>query len=188
MKDQASGTSLPRYPWQIDVVGLMVFAVITGGVHFLAVRPLLDRRAEAASRAAQLCESRERVATLNGSSRQLRAQLATVQAALTNGEVKLKPASGVNQRLAELTALAAECGLEVLYVRTGTLESGRRYSQLEIELSGSGSYRTCATLLHRLRRDYRDTAVKSFDMHTSSEDGPAPVMSLALQLTWYVQP
>src|ERR1041384_4921849 len=105
-------------------------------------------------------KARDHVTTLGSSARQLRTQISNMQNALSKTEVKLQPATSINLRLSEITALAGECGLEAQYVQTGAAAPGAKFGQVPIQFAGSGSYRTCVTFLHRLRNDFPDTGVK----------------------------
>ena len=171
----------------VDAAGLAACALITAGAYLLAVRPILDGRTAQQARLAELDEARAQVAALNASGRRLRAQIGGLESRLAVNEITLQPASMVNQRLARVTALAGECGLEVQYVQTGAHQFGPRYGQVPILVSCTGSYRTCATFLHRARLEFPDTAVRSFQMSASPGDVTSP-MSFGLQLSWYVLP
>jgi len=175
------------HAWQIDAAGLVLCAVMTAAAYFAAWQPLQNGRAAAEARDAALGLARAQAAALSANSRTVRAQLANAQAAVAKFEIPLQPASGVNQRMAELTALANECGLDVQNAQTGAVNSNPRYGQLPIQLSGAGTYRTCAQFLHRLRERFPDTGIKCLDVAATPSDS-STVTSFDFQLVWYVQP
>jgi Tfp pilus assembly protein PilO len=176
-----------RAPWQIDATGLVLCAALTYAAYLLGVRPAVSRHVEQRTRDAQLVEARERVSALTASTRMLRTQIVNVDNVLLNTEVKLYSASAINQRLAEITSLASECGLEVQLVQTGTIIPSQRYAQLPIELAGTGTYRASAWFLHRLRKALPDTAVHAFEFSGNPTESNG-LISYQLRLNWYVQP
>jgi Tfp pilus assembly protein PilO len=175
------------HAWQIDAVGLALCALLTAGAYFAGWQPLQNNRAAEEAREAALGLAKAQVAALSANSRAVRTQLTNAQAALAKLEIPLQPASSVNQRMAELTALAGECGLDVQYAQTGAVTSNPRIAQLPIQLSGAGTYRTCALFLHRLRERFPDTGIKTFDIAAPPSESSV-VSSFNFQLVWYVQP
>src|SRR5205823_4493606 len=128
-------------------------------------------------------------AQLAASARSLQSQLGAANSALANGTVKLHPAGGaLNARLAELTACASSCALDVQFVRTGALISAARYAEVPIDLSVSGKYRDCAEFLHRIKAQFPDTGVLSFELSATGTATPQPVELFAFHIVWYVEP
>jgi Tfp pilus assembly protein PilO len=162
-------------------------AMLSVGAYFTGWQPLENSRAAEDARASALSLAREQVSTLSVTSRSLRGQLTKVQAAVAKIDVPLQPVAAVNTRMAELTSLAGECGLDVQYTQMGAVTSNNRYGQVPIQLSGAGTYRTCALFLHRLRERFADTGMKSFEI-AATPSASSNVTSFNFQLVWYVQP
>jgi Tfp pilus assembly protein PilO len=163
--------------------------MLTAGAYFAAVAPAMQQRdAEAASRVA-LAEAREQVSRLASSARSIRTQLTNAQTTLARIEIPLDSAAAINARLAKLSELALQCGLDVQYTRTGAVSqaASQRFARLPIQLAGTGNYRACATFLHRLRSEFPDTGMKTFDLSTAPGDASGTI-SFSFELVWYVQP
>jgi Tfp pilus assembly protein PilO len=173
--------------WQIDLAGVALCAILSVGAYFAGWQPLENSRAAEEARASALSLAREQVGALSLSSRSVRGQLTKAQTAIAKVDVPLQPVATVNTRMAELTTLAAECGLDVQYTQMGAVTSNNRYAQVPIQLSGAGTYRTCALFLHRLRERFGDTGMKSFEI-AAMPSASSNVTSFNFQLVWYVQP
>jgi hypothetical protein len=171
---------------QIDAIGITLCIVLTVGGYLVAARPLLNSRDDRAARETTLTETRQHANGMLANTRALRTQLNNAQTLLNKIEIPLKSGGEINQRLAELTALAAECGLEVQYVRPGASVATARFAQLPIQVSGTGNYRACATFLHRLRERFPDTGLNGFDLSASPADEIAHT-SFNFQLQWFVR-
>jgi Tfp pilus assembly protein PilO len=182
-----SAATFFAHAWQIDAAGVALCALLTAGAYFAAWQPLQNGRAAGEAREAALSLARAQASALSANSRAVRTQLTNAQAAVARFEIPLQPASMVNQRMAELTSLANECGLDVQYAQTGAVTSNPRYAQLPIQLSGAGTYRTCAQFLHRLRERFPDTGIKCLDVAATPSES-STVTSFDFQLVWYVQP
>lgn len=179
----ADGSSFLR----IDLAGIVACLILTGATYLVGARPLLASRDERDSRNVAFANAVEQANTLIGSTRGLRTQLSTAQMALAKIQIPLQPSTSINQRIAELTSLAGECKLEMQSIQPGTVASTPRFAQIPIQVAGTGSYRTCADFLHRLREQFPDTAVRAFELSVSPGD-PTAETSFNVQLTWYVQP
>lgn len=187
VRPPAGIASVFKHGWQIDLAGVALCAILSVGAYFAGWQPLENSRAAEEARASALALAREQVGALNLTSRSVRSQLTKVQAAIARIDVPLQPVAVVNERMAELTSLAGECGLDVQYTQMGTVTSNSRYGQVPIQLSGAGTYRTCALFMHRLRERFGDTGVKSFEI-AATPSASSNVTSFNFQLVWYVQP
>ena len=156
----ADGSSFLR----IDIAGIAACLILTAAAYFLGAVPLMAGRDERAARETALAEAREQANSLLVNTRGLRTQLSAAQIALSTIEIPLQPATSINQRIAELTALAGECKLEMQSIQPGTIATSPRFAQIPIQVSGAGSYRTCADFLRRLRTHSptRPCALSSF--------------------------
>ncbi len=173
--------------WQIDAAGVVACALLTAAAYLIGILPILRQRDEATVLEGQVTEQRQKAASAASMARTLRGQLASAQNTLAQLTVPLQPATSANSRIASITTLAAERGLDVQYIRAGALQPGSRFSQLPIQLSALGSYRTSAALIHEMRQKFPDMAVASFELSGDPVDPEAPA-SFVVQLTWYVQP
>lgn len=171
--------------WQIYGAGALVCAGLTFGAWAVAVRPLLDGRAERQALAAQLAErvraAADRTAALDAANR----QLDQVKAALARTPLRLESDALLNQRLARVTTLAAESGLRMDEIQPGAPEDGPHYRTVPVRLVANGPYAACATFLHRLRDEFPDTGARGFDAANAAPDPENPVATLRLELLWF---
>jgi Tfp pilus assembly protein PilO len=172
--------------WRIDAAGIAACAALTFAAYLAGAEPLLDRRQQVVECSEQLNQARQQHRNLLGSNREMKSKLSGVEQALEKAEVSLQPARLVNQRIAALTALANEVGLEVQSINTSVLIPGLRFSQLPIRVISTGDYRTSAAFLHRLPQAFRDMSVAGFDL----SDNPTypKAAGFSVQLIWYVKP
>ncbi|CAN5703168.1 hypothetical protein BH09PLA1_BH09PLA1_08050 [soil metagenome] len=179
----ADGSSFLR----IDIAGIAVCLVLSGAAYFLGARPLMASRDDRAAREQALADAREQAKALVANTRGLRTQLSGAQIALAKIEIALRPPASINQRIAELTALAGQCKCEMQSIQPGALATAPRFAQIPIQIAGTGTYRSCADFLHRLRDHFPDTAVRGFELSVTPGD-PTTTVSFNFQLIWYVQP
>lgn len=173
--------------WQIDAAAVALCAICSLGGYLLIVQPAQARREAMEETKRRLDDRRAEVSKASGALRGMRGQLSRLQEELGRASVNLRESSAINSRIAELTGLASQEGLEVQYVQPGIAVSGSRYGQVPITLNALGSYRNSAAFLHQLKRTLPDLAVRSFSMTTDASD-PAAKTAIDLKLVWYVQP
>jgi Tfp pilus assembly protein PilO len=187
LKSSGAGAANLSTTWQIDAAAVGLCMLLSAGAYFAAIGPMLSSRDDRSAREASLVETKDQATRMVADARLIRAQLNHAQIALAKIEIPLQSATAVNQRLAELTALAGECGLEVQAVQPGAILSSQRYALLPIQVSGTGTYRTCTKFLHRLGEKFPDTAMRAFELSANPAE-PATPASFNFQLSWYVQP
>jgi len=170
---------------RIDAAGLFACAVLTFAAYLAGAEPLVRRHDQAIDTAEQLSRERQRHQELLASNRDLKNRVTTIEQGVAKADITLQPARLVNQRIAALTALAVEAGLEVQSINTTALVPGQRYSQVPIHMIANGSYQTSAAFLHRLRAKCHDVSVTGFDVSDNlSETQP----TFSVDLVWYVLP
>jgi Tfp pilus assembly protein PilO len=174
-------------PWHLDVVGTVLAVGVTVAAYFLGIRPLVESRSRLTERGRQL-EVLERQATaLEKVLAGRRRRLETVDRALASDSLRLRPVSDLNRRLAEVSALATDCGFQIADCQTGTVAAGAHYGALPITLDGRGTYRTCTQFLNRLREAFPDTSVSTLDL-TATHGDPCGTGAFRVGLRWYAMP
>ena len=182
-----SASKLPGGPLlKIYLAGAAVCALVSTGTYFVGVRPALAWHAEQAGRQNELRSARQKAANLLGTRNATQAQLNAVNDALQRQSLRLEPVSTVNHRLASLTELATrECGLVIDEMRPGAIVETPDYHTVPILIAGSGTYPHCAKFLHKLRRTFPDTAVRSFETTNNSASPDSPAATFQFELTWH---
>ncbi|SRR5687768_11720248 len=180
--------------WQIDAYGLALCLVVTAGAWFAGVSPLLSQRAAAAARREELAEKSQESSRLAAQARQLSNQLAALRHDLDEVRVELQPAARVNQRLAEVTAAAGECGLELNDVRPGRAVVGPRHTIVPIDVSGTGSYTAVAHFIRSFHERFGDSGIAAIELASAGAAtsagtaGADASASFYLRLHWFVKP
>jgi Tfp pilus assembly protein PilO len=160
--------------------------VLTIAAYLAGAEPLLNRRNQAADRSQQLAQEREQHLQLIAENRELKTKLAAVEQSRAMTAVNLQSARLINQRIAALTAIANEAGLDVQSVNTGNLIPGARFGQLPIHITSTGTYRTSAMFLHNVQRSFNDISVTGFELSDNPTDSGSAGFSV--KLVWYVLP
>ena len=171
---------------QIYLVGAVACALISVGAYFLGVRPAMARHTAHIILQAELRAAKQNAATLQGSKNGAQIQLNAVNEALKNQTLRLQPASTVNERVASLTDLAEKgCGLQIEEMRALAVTEGPDYVTVPIQIAGGGTYSNCAKFLHRLRKVFPDTAVRSFQTTNNSASPDSPSATFQFELVWH---
>ena len=176
-----------RRRWYVDLTGLAVCAGATLVLYLAGVRPLVRRQEHLASRRASLQAQRRLARDLARSLSALEDRLAEARRTLATSPVRLPSSADVNRRIAQVARMATECGLRLDQIQPGPLSDGTRYQTIPFSLVGTGNYRTCATLLHRLRETFPDAAITSLELSGDPSD-PHGAARFHIDLLWHAAP
>jgi len=173
--------------WLIDVAALGLCLGLTVTVYFIGVHPLLTKQVESATRRRELREQRKEASDLQGTLASLKRELSTVERTLAQSPLRLEPTTAINQRLAQITDLAARCGLKLNEIQPGKAFPGRHYDTVPMVLSGAGTYHTCATFLHQLHLSFPDMGVTAFSVGGDPTSGQTTA-TFKFTLAWFAAP
>ncbi len=173
--------------WKIDACGLLVCLAVTAAVWLVGIAPLRKQQDDAAARRQEMSEKSQESTRAAAQLRQLTAQLVNVRKQTAQVTLDLQPATRINQRLAQVTAAASECGLEVNDVRPGRAIVGTRHTIVPIEMSGTGSYPSAVQFIRRLHKTFGDSGVASFEL-AGSPANPGTPASFHFRLHWFGEP
>lgn len=173
---------------KIYSAGGVVCVMLAASAYLLGIRPAMARNEVQASRQVELRAARQKAAGLLIQRNNVQNQLKAAEDALRNQTLALQPASMVNQRLAALTDMATqECGLTIDEMRPGPPDAGTNSQLVPILMAGSGTYPKCAKFLHRLRKTFPDTAVRSFETTNNSASPDMPTATFQFELIWHAE-
>ena len=181
------GDSRNMFCWPVDAWGAGAVVALTLVAYFVGLAPMQQRRADVQERRRELTQKSVQSNELAGQARLLGGRAANLRRELEQNALRLQPINQLNQRLAEVTAAAAECGLDVNDIRPGVSISGARHTLVPIDLAGSGSYRNCVEFLHRFHGKFADSGVASFELTRNPVDPSAPT-TFHFNIIWYVEP
>jgi len=145
---------------------------------------LVGRHNRAEAMRVELQTQQQRLAAARAALTGAKSQLAGLQADLADSPVRLSSMSALNARLADVSNLATNCDLILNELRPGDSEARSHYDVVYVYLSGTGTYRQCATFLQRLRQSLPDVAVASFELAAAPARNAKPA-TFRLDLRWY---
>lgn len=171
---------------RVDLAGAVALAGLTGAAYFGGIEPMMHNKLARASLLSQVETQRSEGLELGASIATLRRQRDLFAADLDRSARRLHPISKQNERLAAITALAAEAGLVVDELHPGQPEFGARYGTMPVRIHARGDYVRCTAFLRKLA-EYSDLGVHSLRLAGSpTEPDQTPV--LVVELVWYVLP
>lgn len=173
--------------WRYDAAGVALCAVLTGVFYVAGLEPLERiRAAEAAGR-----DAAEAVGMKADAARaQLRAaemKLAQVRRAIAASPLRLAGSDHLNSRVAELSRLARENGLEIDEIRPGTPVGETWFTRVPIRIAGNGPYRACLLFLHRLHETFPDTGLSAIELRGDPSPADTPAL-FTFDLVWFAAP
>ncbi|HEY8668305.1 MAG TPA: type 4a pilus biogenesis protein PilO [Tepidisphaeraceae bacterium] len=169
--------------WRIDAAGIGACAAVTLLAIFALFRPLQQGFDSFVLQQNELNEQRQQVVVTTTKLNSQRLQLNQLRQQIAKAPLRLEPAKRVNNRLAQLTALAGESGLRIEDVQPGKSVRGSRYEMVPIHVAGSGNYVTCLRFVNRMHAEFPDTGINVLDL-TKTPTADA-VAKFAFELQWY---
>jgi Tfp pilus assembly protein PilO len=170
--------------WQVDAAGTGLCVALTAAMYLIGLSPLVERYEQVQGSTRQLNEQNRKSSSLSSSVATARAQLAAVRKATASNPLRLLPARLVNNRLAEITELAAANGLIIEQIHPAAGRKSGRYEIVPIRIDGRGAYPTATTFMRRLRETFPDTGVASFKL-SGNPSAPKTPATFELTLEWY---
>ena len=173
--------------WRIDLIGAAVLVVLTSVFVMGPVRGALRQRAVAKVRRAELASQEGRLAHADRVLTAVKKDQGAVEAQLAQSALHLEPSANVNNRLARISELAIEAGLQIDEIKPGAPAMGEHYETVPIFLAGNGTYRQCAVFLRHLRQALPDTSAESLEL-SGNAGAPAATGMFRFNLHWHAAP
>jgi Tfp pilus assembly protein PilO len=174
--------------WPVYAAGAGVCAAVSLILWLAVLSSAFQQREVRHARAAELTSRRQKAGEVAGALAALRRKSEAVEKSLRKTAIRLEPAALVNDRLAKLTDLANECGLNVDEVQPGRTTDGPHYQTVALKLAGSGSYPACAKFLHKLHDAFPDTGIRTMETSNTSPNPLSPQVAFRVDLLWYAAP
>ena len=171
----------------VDAIGVGSCAMLTLIAFSTVVQPIMRTQSRRASMQTELAVQHDQVTKLNASHTRLERQLSVVQQRLANSQIRLQAPDHLNARMALIVDLAATANLVLHETTSGAMKSGLRYLTFPINLSGTGTYSTCAAFLHQLHESLPDIGVVEFELSGNPSNPTAPA-AFSFDLDWYAAP
>ena len=177
--------SITRW-WRIDAMGLLALALVTGACYAGLIAPTISHQQTYEQIQPQVVQRTEEVQDARASLADLHEYLDQTQADLQDLPLRLKSSSGVNSRLAQLSEMASEVGLEIHQMMPDSVRAGQRYDIVPIVLSGAGDFAQVTRFMQRVHDNYADIAVVGFTL--ASESTATAQARFDIGLAWYTLP
>lgn len=171
----------------IDATGVGMCLLLTVAFYFIGLSPLLDRRHDAETHEAKVAAQRATAADLSMALAKYYGVFRDAERELADSPLQLAPASDVNTRIAQMADLARNCGLKLDVILPGLPSKGTRFETVPIHLTGTGNYRTCVAMLHRLKEKFPDTTVTSLNLSADPANAKAGAR-FSVDLLWHAAP
>ena len=178
---------IQQYPWQIDLVGLIVCVGASAAAYYLGLDPMLRQRSQMVTQRQELIEEKRHCVTLEAALTTLKKKAIGIRQELTEADMSLESKDRVNHRLAELSNLLGGGEMQIDAVRTGQISQGRYCDLVPIAISGQSSYLQSAAAFNELYRTLRDVSIVGFKLEgaPSSSD---PTGTYTVDMFWYAAP
>ncbi len=173
-------------PRTIDAIAVGCCLALAGLVFVVGVLPLLEQRREQRQTHRQLADKHEQIEMLEATLLDMRRRQRELERGLERYPLRLASLDALNRRLAQVTDLANDAGLELDRVRPGRPAAGEHFQQVPLSVTGQGEYRAIAIFLHEARAELPDVAVR--DLEIQGRPSPDAPTTFSLDLTWYAAP
>jgi Tfp pilus assembly protein PilO len=172
--------------WHVDAVAVALCFLMTLGLYYGGLVPLMRDRDATLARQDELEKRRQNASSLAASVARVRSQLHGVREAIDGTPLKLQPSRLVNNRLAELTELANAQGLLIEHIEPSPARAAGRYEIVPLRMAGVGRFPTCVVFLHKLREGFPDTGIAGFQL--SGNPSAPGTGRFELELHWFAMP
>ncbi|MCC6682984.1 MAG: type 4a pilus biogenesis protein PilO [Phycisphaeraceae bacterium] len=171
----------------IDLTAAAVCLLLTGGVYAVAVKPMLDEMSAGKQQQRELTEREQKADEMSTTLAKMRDTLLQTECTLDSQALKLEPLSQLNRRVAQFTALADACNLQLDQIEPSAAMAGTHYMTVPIHMTGRGGYVDATNFLKRLRQQWPDLAVASLDL-TGNPRNRGDQPRFTFELIWFASP
>ncbi len=172
--------------WKVDLAGVIGCVVITMVCYGVLVHPILKERGEYAELQPLVMEKSSAAKQAQSEVNALKRELRDVESQLAGLPLHMEPASKINSRLAVITELAEQVGIEVHSLLPEPARPGGRYDIVDINLAGEGDYISVTRFMALIHDQFADLSVSEFSLKAAGADGDRA--SYDIGLAWYTLP
>lgn len=170
--------------WKIHLGGLASVAGVIALAYWFGARPAMLQRDRLAELRARIAEVRRDVELAEANERVLQEELESLGTLGADWAALRGEPRTLNERLAELTALAEHHGLRLTSTQPGDPERREFFTVRRITVAGSGGYTACAAFLHDLVDALPDLTVEGLELEAEGSER-AREASFRFDLAWY---
>jgi Tfp pilus assembly protein PilO len=171
----------------IDAAGIGLTVVLTLALLFGALTPVNARVKQLSAARQTAARESQRHAGLITAGRMLQNEIEKDRQEIAAAPMKISSEGALNQRLADLAQLSNECRLTVDNLKPDEAIPTVHFLIVPVQMSGRGSYQSCAMFIHALHQQLPDVDVRSFKLAGIPND-PASMGRFEFQLGWYALP
>lgn len=171
----------------VDAAGAVMCLALTGLLYAVGVHPMLEQRRERQALEQEVIAQRHELGSVTSTLMDVRRQYLSVQRAVADNALRLESLGALNRRVAELTQMAREAGLDVEGVRPGRANESEHYRTVPVQVNGRGSFFAIARFLSELHREMPDVGIWSLQLDHAAIGADSEPM-FTVQLIWYAAP
>lgn len=176
---------IQRQPVWLTVGGCALAGLsLTVGSLVGVVMPVQRSEAAAKQSVAELDTAESAADQLQREAEALTKRLAAREVDLAATPVKLGDRRELNQRVADLIALAQESGLEVFTLQPGLAEAAEHYRVVPLRLEAGGSFGRQLAFMDQLHTVFPDVRVADVKLETRPREAQ-PRPSVVMGLRWF---
>lgn len=171
---------------QVHIAGLAMLLLISAGAYVLVLGPLMDEDHRRMGLEAQVTGDTARGRQLAEEIKRTTAQTEAARTLVRDAHLVLKGHSALNDRLAQINEIAADCGLQTDTIEPGVETAGPRYTTVAIRLTTRGTAKGAMRFLKMLRQKTPDSPVVGIELTATPSTGAAePVGVCIFELLWF---
>lgn len=172
---------------QVDGIGVAAIVAITFTVYVAGVKPWRGARDAAAAQQVALEARQQEVTRTQQALHALQRQNEALSQALSEEPITLLPAQQSNHRLAELSRLLSDHGLQVHEVTTDLASTSAHFQLVPIHVSGNATFAQCASFLNDLSARFADLSADTIELVDNPSERDA-LLAFRFDLTWFAAP
>lgn len=169
---------------RIELAAAVVIVVITAAGVMGMILPAWHTHQQAEQGRAKLAEAQAAANKAAGKLEKMRAAYGRAQKAVAKHPLELARMDQLNERLSQVTALAARHHLAVDAIKPGQAQVKTHYVCQPIRVSGTGGFSSAVSFIHQMHKQLPDIAVRSLKL-TADPTQPHRGATFEFDLRWY---
>lgn len=170
--------------WKIHLGGLASVTGVIALAYWFGARPAMLQRERLTELRARIAGVQADVELAKANGRVLQDELASLGTLGADWAALRGEPRTLNERLAELTALAERHGLRLTSTQPGEPERREFFTVRRLTVAGAGGYTSCAAFLHDIVDALPDLTVEGFELEAQGSEKDR-VASFRFDLAWY---
>ena len=177
-------SSIREKTWPIHAAGMGFCVVLTLVGHYFGIHPLFEAHARGVEQRQELADRRDAVEQFTTILEGLKQRRDEIRGHWAQLPAELEPLNRLNVRLAQFTQLAADSGLTISKIVPGPAVATQSSQNVPIQLTGTGTYQSCALMLQNFYRDCHDARLAGWELASDPVEDTEQV-GFVLDIIWH---